>query len=189
MTMHIVTDTATGRILRSGHDVDFENDGSFDSSTESYRTDAPDNVKASKLDDTSDHDIYNGFAYETVSETTPEKLIKYKKKKRKKITNKTYKKLSEGFSHNGKHFSCIKKAQDFIAHMKQFIDKSKLFIPLQITTIEDETYVFNTIEDFNLFVDTVLGTVKNHKDEERPIKQQLFAATDIAAVDAILDER
>lgn len=186
--MNGVIETATGILLRKGF-CNFTNDGSFDSDNEAERTDVTYTAMCKKNDDTATHEKWNGVSWETVLETTPEKLVKYKKKRRKKITDKTHGKMSEGFPHNGKHFSCIKKSQDFIAHMKQFIDKSKLFIPLEITTIEDETYIFNTIEDFNLFVDTVLGTVKNTKDEERPIKQQLFAAVDEAAVDAIIDDR
>lgn len=186
--MNGVIETATGVLLRKGF-CNFTSDGSFDSTNETERIDVTYTAACKKNNTTSEYEKWNGSSWETVLETTPEKLVKYKKKRRKKITNKTYKKMSEGFSHNGKHFSCIKKSQDFIAHMKQFIDKSKLFVPLEITTTEDETYVFVTLEDFNLFVDTILYEVKNTKDKERPIKQQLFAAVDEAAVDAIIDDR
>ena len=33
--------TSSGNLLRSGSNIDFENDGSFDSLTETYKTDVP----------------------------------------------------------------------------------------------------------------------------------------------------
>jgi len=40
MTQNAVIETSSGDLLRAGF-ADFENDGSFDSGTESYRTDCP----------------------------------------------------------------------------------------------------------------------------------------------------
>ena len=36
-----VIETATGDLLRAGHNVDFENDGAFDAATETARSDVP----------------------------------------------------------------------------------------------------------------------------------------------------
>lgn len=186
--MNGVIETATGVLLRKGF-CDFTNDGSFDSTNETERIDVTYEAVCKKNNTTGEYAKWNGSSWETVLETTPDKLLKYKKKRRREIVKKTHEKLALGVAHNGKVFSASKKSQDFIAHMKRFIDKGMLVIPIEITTIEDETYTFTTIEDFDLFVSALLDTVKSRKDDERPLKQELFAAVDEAAVDAIIDDR
>ena len=41
MAQQGVINTASGNLLRAGSKVDFENDGSFDSLTETFKTDVP----------------------------------------------------------------------------------------------------------------------------------------------------
>ena len=46
-----VINTSTGNVLRYGNEVNFENDGPFDSDTETYKTDIPCPAKYKGQDD------------------------------------------------------------------------------------------------------------------------------------------
>lgn len=68
-------ETSSGDLLRWGN-CDFENDGSFDSDTESYRTDVPEDAVSrrtaaqieEKPDDTIEYHSWSGSEWELVEE-------------------------------------------------------------------------------------------------------------------------
>jgi len=65
--MNGVIETATGDLLRMGY-CDFENDGSFDAGTQTYKTDIPEGSVRKKKNG-GDYTNWNGSAYVTISRT------------------------------------------------------------------------------------------------------------------------
>jgi hypothetical protein len=187
--MNGVIETATGVLLRKGF-CDFTNDGSFDSANETERVDVTYTAACKKNDDTADHEKWNGVSWETVVETAPEKLVGYKKKRKKKIDVKTSKLISNGFTHNGKKFSLSPEAQINGTGAKSASSEvGAINYPLTITQDDDYGYDVNSTSELNAYHLDGLGTKKSHLDTGRDIKIQVNDAVDEAAVDAITDDR
>jgi hypothetical protein len=70
-TTNGVIETATGDLLRAGS-VDFENDGSFNETTETYKTDVPVPPKVRKAGASGNHDRWNGTAWVEVAQPAAE---------------------------------------------------------------------------------------------------------------------
>lgn len=68
--MNGVIETATGDLLRFGNS-DFENDGSFDAGTETYRTDVPAGAKVRCAEDETNMTRWNGSAWVEVAQPVP----------------------------------------------------------------------------------------------------------------------
>ena len=62
--------TSTGDLLRAGFS-DFQNDGTFDSGTESYRTDVPMGAKTKGNPDNADFHRWNGSAWVLITQGVP----------------------------------------------------------------------------------------------------------------------
>jgi len=69
--MNGVIETSTGDLLRKGY-CDFENDGSFDSGSESYRTDVPEGAHVRRdTNESAQYDRWNGSTWEKVNQPAP----------------------------------------------------------------------------------------------------------------------
>ena len=94
--------------------------------------------------------------------------------------------ISAGFTFDGVQFSLSANAQQNWDSIKT--SKSDYSFPLDITTIANDTYSL-TNPNVQAFWVAARDAVKDQLDSGRILKKAIFDAIDIAAVDAVIDNR
>lgn len=104
------------------------------------------------------------------------------------IDNRTGELISMGFTYATKTFSLSLNAQINISALNQ--SRDELTYPINYNTIDDtSTYsVADAIDLHNMYL-TALNVKKGHLDAGTALKDQIRAAVDIPAVNAIIDNR
>jgi len=115
-------------------------------------------------------------------------LDQEKKKKNKAIDQKTGVLISAGFSFNSKTFSLSSDAQRNWAEIHTNKDSANIPDPVPVTTVDDEEYLLAKT-DMDSFYWTGFAVIKGHLDSGRALKLQVKAATTIAGVQAVVDNR
>lgn len=108
----------------------------------------------------------------------------------KQIDRKTGELVSAGFSYGGKTFSLSANAQINILALDETRNDPALTYPIEYNTINDlDSYSVVDADDLHNMYLTALATKKGIIDSGTTIKQQIRDAVDIAAVNAIVDNR
>lgn len=105
------------------------------------------------------------------------------------IDDKTQDLISSGHTFSSKQFSLSENAQRYITGLKQAVDASILTPPIDVTTMDDDTYALADTAAVTSFYSNALGTMKTHLDSGRALKKQIYDATTKSAIDAITDSR
>lgn len=105
------------------------------------------------------------------------------------IDNKTQTLISAGFSYGGQIFSLSEKAQINWIGLKQSSDAGLITFPYDVTTKDDVIYSIADSTALTDFYTQGLGTVSYHLTSGRNLKDSVKAATTVAEVDAIIDNR
>ena len=174
-----VIKTATGELLRSGY-CDFENDGSFDSATETYREDVPDDATVRR--EAGSYSSWDGSAWVTKQES----LVSHKKRKKRAIDAKTVSLIVKGFTFDGDVFSTSIRAQINWNNLKH--SESDFTWPVEISTRNGGAYSL-TQANLPSFWLASRDHIKGHYDSGRALRVQVNAATTHAEVDAVVDTR
>lgn len=182
--MNGVIETATGNLLRTGY-TDFENDGSFNADTESYRTDVPWDAQIKSLE-------YRAFSRWTGTEwVSIEDPAHIKAIKCAEIDKKTRALISQGFTYDGHVFSLSEQAQMNVVGLKTPIDMGWVTFPHKMSTMMPdipEYVVADAAAYYNIYA-TAVGTIKAHMDSGRDIKKLVAACATVEEIDAIEDDR
>ena len=106
------------------------------------------------------------------------------------IDKRTGELVSQGFTYASKVFSLSQNAQINISALDHTRDDVALTYPITYNTIDDlDSYiVIDAVDLHNMYL-TALATKKAHIDSGSSLKQQVRDAIDIAAVNAIIDNR
>lgn len=183
--MNGVIETSTGDLLRAGYS-DFENDGSFNSETESYRTDVPEDAVEKDPYKLNQYSRWNGSAWETVNS----ELDVNKAKRKAEIDRKTQQLIEKnGFTFDGETFDLDIDSQKNFLSLKAL--QSLFTWPVSITTRADTEYQLAE-EDVDALVGTAMAIVKAYYDSGRDLKISIDAVEDPggqAALDDIVDDR
>ena len=98
--------------------------------------------------------------------------------------------IKQGFQHQGKTFSLSQNAQINILGLDNAKDDPAMAYPIKYNTIDDlDSYDVVDAADVHTMYMAALGTKKAHVDSGTALKQQVRDAVDIAAVNAIVDNR
>lgn len=181
--MNGVIETTTGDLLRKGY-VDFFNDGSFDASTESYRTDVPEEA-AIRRPTASQNSRWTGSAWEVV-----DNLVGAKQRKQDEIDARTRVLIGAGFTYDGHQFSLSAQAQQNIVGLKTPIDMGWITFPHKCSTMDSSIeYELADAAAYYAWYAQAVGTIKVHYDSGRALKLTVEACTTVAEVDAVEDNR
>jgi len=181
-----VIETSTGILLRKGFGVDFENDGSFDSGTETFVQDIPEGLvvkrRKKKLNDFSKFDGSNWV-------TDSPELSEKKSIRADEIDNKTAELISNGFVYDSNTFSLSAEAQLNALGIKALAESGGNITPIDISTKNDSSYTLNNKAALDGWFQAGFGTKKAHLDSGRALKLQIEAATNDSELDAVIDNR
>ncbi len=126
----------------------------------------------------------------TAAEKDSGHLSAHKAEKCAAIDAKTDELIAQGFVYSDKTFSLSANAQKRIMGIHQVRDDASLSYPVKWNTIDDadalELADSAAVHSFYL---TALGTYRGHVDGGTSLKDQVRAASTVAAVDAITDSR
>lgn len=114
-------------------------------------------------------------------------LTDIKKAKNDAIDAKTASLLSSGFTYNSKTFDLSDQARTNWIGL--YTGRDLLTYPFTITTADGGSYDLADATDLTQFFGAGLSRVKQIYDGARTLKEQVTAATDAAAVNAITDDR
>ena len=104
------------------------------------------------------------------------------------IDAKTEELISEGFTYQSKLFSLSLNSQINISALNQ--SRTELSYPITYNTKDDmDAYSVTDATDMNNMYMTALSVKKAHLDSGSSLKQQIRDAADIAAVNAVIDNR
>lgn len=113
-----------------------------------------------------------------------------KKLKIAEIDSRTDALIAAGFTYAGKVFSTSLASQAKMIGSHQIRDDANLTYPLRWNTIDDaDAYDIANAGDLNGFYLTAVGTLRAHLDSGTALKDQVRAASTIAEVDAVVDNR
>ena len=182
--MNGVIETATGDLLRKGFS-DFENDGSFDSGTETYKTDVPDDAIV-KVINGGDFTRWNGSAYVLIEVTAAEQLATNKEIRFLQIDKRSGELMSVGFVYGAETFSTSGNAQRNFNTLKN--QEGEFTWPVEVSTKENYKY---DLAQANLAAFWTAGKdfIKGHLDSGRTLKVSVSDATTQAELDAVVDNR
>ena len=116
-----------------------------------------------------------------------EYLTYYKHQKNMLIDEKTKELILSGFTYDGVVFSTSETAQRNWMALDQF--KGFHTYPVAVTADDDSEYTFPDSAEVQTFVLTGMGAINSHYASGRTLKLSVNAATDIAGVDAVADNR
>lgn len=114
-------------------------------------------------------------------------LAAYKKAKNLIIDAKTKELIESGITYNNTLFSSSETAQNNWLAMDQL--REELTYPFAVTTYDDDEYEFQNADELHTFVLVGFGTIEPHYSSGRSLKMQVNAASNIAEVDAVQDNR
>ena len=98
--------------------------------------------------------------------------------------------IDQGFVHNGKLFSLSAAAQRNWMALMDTHNAGLLTFPLAVSVkADDEEYVIQDAAEFLAFWGAAMGTGKAHIDAGRALKLAVAAASDIDALNTVVDER
>ena len=113
-----------------------------------------------------------------------------KERKIKEIDARTDELIAAGFTYASKQFSLSIPAQNKMVGTHQVKDDPALTYPINWNTIDDlDVYPIANPADLHGFYLTGLGTIRAHLDSGTALKDSVRAAVDIAAVEAVEDNR
>jgi len=186
MSQNGVIETATGDLLRCGF-ADFENDGTFDGGTESYRTDVP--VPANTRNCRDDDDKYHqwdGDAWQLVSLS----LGNQKSDKITAIDVQTMVLIAGGYTYDAKQFSLSALAQVSLVGLHSRAQANAgLAYPIHVSTIADEDYSLADLAAIEGLYNAAFDRVRVIKEAGTSLKQDINDAADQAVLDAVVDNR
>jgi len=118
-------------------------------------------------------------------------LEKAKNDKINAIDARTEELISSGFTYNSTKFSLSSNAQLNASGVEIAESKSWNTYPMGISTDDPDSPEYEVVDatDLDSYYSTGLGTKKAHLDSGRDLKKQVSDATDIAGVDAVVDNR
>jgi hypothetical protein len=187
--MNGVIETATGDLLRAGY-TDFSADGSFDSGTESYRTDVPLNAatKNSPNDDGT-WSRWDGSDWISASPSLDDK----KAAKMAAIDLKTMQLIAGGFTHASKQFSLSVYAQIKVMGLRVGILSGDIVdptdYPIDVSAMDETDYEIPDETDAKAYFKAGLDRVKDTVTVGSELKQDCLDAADQAALDLVVDNR
>lgn len=114
-------------------------------------------------------------------------LSEYKAIKKIAIDLKTRELIEAGITYDNVIFSSSETAQRNWLALDQFKDFHTY--PVAVTTDNDGEYTFADATSINTFVLTGMAIINAHYASGRALKVQVNAATDVAGVDAVVDNR
>lgn len=123
-----------------------------------------------------------------ISNTSSMSLEELKAYKYREIDNKTGKLISQGFTYSGTIFSMSANAQANL--LGTYTARDLLTYPFDWNAKDDSsTYGIADATEMSSFFMTALATKKAHQDSGTVLKNQVRDAVDVAAVNAIVDNR
>jgi len=106
------------------------------------------------------------------------------------IDARTSEMIGDGFVYASKQFSLSLPSQSKMIGSHQIKDNPALVYPLKWNTKnDDDSHELNNAAELDGFYLTALGTIRARLDSGTELKDQVRAAADIAAVDAVVDDR
>jgi len=105
----------------------------------------------------------------------------------KEIDTRTEELIALGYTYDSKQFSLSLNAQTNLIGLDNV--RTELTYPITYSTIDDSSYSVVDAATIHAMYLTALGTKKAHLDSGRVLRDSINAAVDIAAVNAIIDNR
>jgi hypothetical protein len=108
----------------------------------------------------------------------------------KEIDARTDELIAAGFTYDSKTFSLSQAAQSRLTGINQVRDDAAVTYPIVWNTLDDSD-TLSIVDSAALltFYLTAMGTYRTHVDSGTALKDDVRAATTIAAVDAVVDSR
>ena len=189
MTRNGVIETNSGDLLRWGYDADFVNDGSFNTATETQRTDIPDSPLIRKTPTSTGWHSWNGTAWVVVSNPAsdvPSFRILRKALVDAKVGSKILKGVHEWPAGSGNFYSLSVTSQ--LSKIGGEVKKTILTYPKKIRTWDNgfEGSLASAI-DMTTFSDSGALKVETLLIEANNVKTDIDAATTIAGVASASD--
>lgn len=131
-----------------------------------------------------------GWYYDHTTQALVECLIEAKAAKFASIDARTDELIASGFTFASKQFSLSQAAQSRLMGINQVRDDENVTYPIKWNTIDDsDTYSIPDSATVLSFYLTAVGTYRTHVDSGTALKDQVRAATTVAEVDAVVDNR
>jgi len=131
-----------------------------------------------------------GWYYSHTTQTLVESLVEAKKAKFAEVDARTDELIASGFTFASKQFSLSQNAQSRLMGINQVRDDENVVYPIKWNTIDDsDTYSIPDSATVLGFYLTAVGTYRTHVDSGTTLKDQVRAATTIAEVNAVVDNR
>lgn len=129
-----------------------------------------------------------GWHYDSATPGLVQSLALAKQAKCKEIDTRTDELVGAGFTFGAKQFSLSLSAQLTLIGAR--LSKTDLTYPVEWNTIDDgDKHSIANFGELDTFFLTALGTVRAHLDSGTSLKDQCRAATTIAELDAVVDNR
>ena len=126
----------------------------------------------------------------TVAAHDPEGLDAAKTKKAALIDKRTDELIAAGMTHAGKKFSLSLASQMKMVGSHEARDEPAFSYPVSWNTLDDkDKHNIADSAELHTFYLTAMGTIRAHLDSGTAIKDQVRAATTVAAVEAVEDPR
>lgn len=187
MARNGVIETSTGDLIRMGY-ADFENDGNFDVSRETYMAGIPGGLVVRGKGDNG-YSRWDGAAWVWVEDSGESILLKAKTKKNTSIDARTMQLMELGFDYDGEKFSLSQNAQNNALGIKVASDSGLTITPIQLTTLDDKAYMLADKASLDAWFTVGLTKRKEHLDSGRALKLAVNLCTTVAEVEAIVDNR